>query len=67
MKKVWTTALFHYEIVGENEAKAAKELEQRLDFLSRCYHIQGESYLEEKRGIVEDTAKKYDVQIKAVI
>lgn len=67
MVKVETSGLFHYEVAGDLEKEAAAELEEKLDFLSRSYHLSGANYLTELSSILEAVEKKFSVIIHTAI
>ena len=65
MIKVETNSLYHYEVTGEREQEAAQELEKKLDFIYRDYYSPYTAQdISEAR---QDVAKKYGVEVKAVI
>ena len=65
MVRVESCGNFHYEITGKREQEAAKEFEQKLDFIMRDYRspYTAQDISETRR----DIAAKYGVEIRAVI
>ena len=65
MIRVETNCQYRYEVSGEREKEAAQELERKLDFIYRDYYSPYTAQdISEAR---QDVAKKYDVEIKAVV
>ena len=61
---------FDYTVTGENdeqETVAAEELENRLDFLSRSYHLGREELLVEVSDLRRKISEKYNVKIGTTI
>jgi hypothetical protein len=54
---------FDYIVTGERESQAAKELENRLDFLSRSYNLRREELIVEISDLRRRIEQKYNVKI----
>ena len=68
MKIVETYGLYHYEVEGENEEAAAKELDEGYDFIMSpaTSHMTSEERLIELHDLRKSIENKYNVTIKIV-